>query len=522
MSIFDLPPLQIINLFIEQIKKKLSWLSIGFVLISIAVLAVAFMLPKTYTSHTTILADKEGILSPLMKGAAVSSGTKAKEREKIGLYKEILFGAAIMQPVIVNAGWVKKDATDVEKSRAIVDLIENVSVRSAGPNLVRISVADADAERAFRTAKLLGDMFIEVSLENKQRESRAAYEFVDRQGKDYHKKLLFAEQKLKEFKTKSLGEHVGSEQGVFRRIGELRSQIEEFSVQAQEERIRERSLAGQIAGEKQLDSSFQVESGLATRIRALEQQLATLRLDYHDTYPDIIRIKHQIADLKQMFETQGDSAGAFSNPVLPGGNLDTVYGSLREQLAETRTRIAGLSTRVAQSRKLLEAELVRAKKLPQVEAELAELTRDYEVTNSVYQDLVKRRENARVSMNIDIEQSDQRYAIQEPALVPLQAVGLRFFHVAGLGPVIGVLGPLAVLFALFQLGSNIRHKNQITTTMGVRLLGEIPQTSLPTSPRTPSRIAILVSVVALVLVANAYLFAAIYKIKELGISLPLL
>jgi len=492
MSIFDLPPLQIVKLFIELIKKKLIWLSLGFTIISIIVLAVAFVLPKTYTSHTTILADKEGMLSPLMKGAAVTNETKGRDREKIALYKEMLFGSAIMQPVIVNAGWVNKDATDVEKSRAIVGLIENIDVKSAGPNLVRIAVSDADAERAFRTAKMLGDMFIEVSLDNKQGESRAAYEFVDRQVKDYHQKLLAAEQKLKEFKTKSMGEHVGSEQGVFKRIGELRAQIEEYSVQVQEENIRQRSLGSQIAGEKQIDSAFQVEDGLTTRIRALEQELATLRLDYHDSYPDIVRIKHQLEDLKQMGSSKGGGANAFSNPTGPGGggNLDTVYGSLREQLAETRTRLAGLSTRLSQSRKLLESELERAKKLPQVEAELAELSRDYDVTNSVYEDLVKRRENARVSMNIDIEQSDQRFGIQEPALLPLQAAGLRFFHVAALGPIFGIAVPLAILFALFQLGSNIRHKQQITRVIDSRLLGEIPFTNLPSSPRTPSRTAI--------------------------------
>lgn len=522
MSIFDLPPLHIAKLFIELIKKKLFWLSIGFAAISIAVLAVAFVIPKTFSSHVTVLADKEGMLSPLMKGAAVTGGNKGKDREKLGLYKEMLFGAAIMQPVITNAGWVKKDATDVEKSRAIAGLIENITVKSTGPNLVRIQVTGSDAERAFRTAKLLGDMFIEVSLENEQGESRAAYEFVDRQVKDYHQKLLLAEQKLKEFKTKSMGNHVGSERGVFERIGDLRSQIEEYAVQVQEESIREGSIASQIAGEKQIDAAYQVEDGLTTRIRALEQQLATLRLDYHDTYPDIVRIKHQISDLKQMSGSEGGSASAFTNTAGPSGNLDTVYGSLRQQLSETRTRLAGLSTRLAQSRKLLEAELERAKTLPQVEAELAELSRDYEVTNDVYQDLVKRREHARVSMNIDIEQSDHRFAIQEPALVPLQSSGLRFFHVAALGPVLGILGPLAALFVLFQLGSNIRHKSQITRAIDARLLGEIPFTSLPTSPRMPSRIAIVGSVVAIALVANAYLFAAIYKIKELGISLPLL
>ena len=521
MSIFDLPPYQIFKLFIELAKKKLVWLSLGFAIISILVLGGAFMLPKSYTSSTTILADKESMLSPLMKGAATATKTKGKDRDRIALYKEMLFGAAIMHPVIVNAGWVSKDATDVEKSRAILDLLKNISVKSAGPNLVSIEVKDSDPERAFRTAKMLGDMFIEQSLENKQSESRSAYEFVDRQVKDYHKKLLLAEQKLKEFKTDNLGNHVGTEKAVFNRINNLRAQIEEFSLQVQEESIRERSLAGQLAGEKQLGSTLQVESGLATRIRLLEQELATLRLDYHDTYPDIVRLNHQIADLKEMLDS-GDNGSGFPSAAAAAGNLDTVFGSLREQLAETRTKKAGLSTRVVQSRKLLALELERAKDLPQVEAELAELTRDYEVTNNVYQDLVLRRENARVSMNIDIEQSDQRFGIQEPALLPLEAAGLRFFHVAALGPIAGVLGPLAALFVLFQLGSNIRHKSQITKEMGTRLLGEIPKTSLPASPRMPSRTAILASVVALAVVANAYLFAAIYKIKELGISLPLL
>ena len=521
MSIFDLPPIQIIKLFIEVAKKKLFLLSIGFAIISIAVLGVAFMLPKTYTSSTTILADKEGMLSPLMKGAAVTNKTAGKDRDRIELYKEMLFGAAIMQPVIVNAGWVSKDATEVEKSRAILELLPNIQVKSAGPNLVSISVTDSNPERAFHTAKMLGDMFIDQSLKGKQGESRSAYEFVDRQVKGYHKKLLLAEQKLKEFKTKNLGNHVGTEKGVFDRINNLRAQIEEFSLQVQEESIRERSLASQLAGEKQLGSSLQVESGLSSRIRLLEQELATLRLDYHDTYPDIVRLKHQIADLKEMLE-KGDNGSGFTSAAAAAGNLDTVYGSLREQLAETRTRKAGLNTRVAQSRKLLAIELERAKDLPEVEAELAELTRDYEVTNDVYQDLVLRRENARVSMNIDIEQSDQRFGIQEPALLPLQSSGLRFFHVAAVGPMLGVLGPLAALFVLFQFGGNIRHKSHITKDLGGKLLGEIPLASLPTSPRIPNRTAIIASIVALALVANAYLFAAIYKVKELGISLPLL
>ncbi len=523
MNIFELPPLQIVKLFVDYVKSKLAWLSIGFAIISIAVLAVAFMLPKTYTSYTTILADKEGILSPLMKGTAVTTTTGGRANEKIALYREMLFGAEIMQPVIINSGWVNDDATDVDRARAISDLIENIDVSSAGPNLVRISVEDSDALRAFRTAKLLGELFIEQSLEDKQTESRAAYEFVDSQVNDYHQKLLLAEQKLKVYKTKNMGNQIGNEGAVFARINALRGQIEELSLQTQEERIRERSLQSQLAGEKQVDSSVHRNSGLHARISALEQQLATLRLDYHDTYPDIVRLKNQLVDLREMLNSGTGGGEAFSSDAvaLGGGGLNTVFGALRDQLVQTRTNIAALGTRLSQSRRLLELELERAKKLPEAEAELAELTRDYEVTNGVYEDLVKRRENARVSMNIDIEQSAQRFGIQEPALLPLEATGIRFAQVAAAGPVVGFGAPLVALFALFQLGTNVRHKSQIIKHMDVRLLGEVPRASMPKSPKIPTRSAFFTMIACLVLVANAYIFAVIFKLGELGVSMPL-
>ena len=48
-------------------------------------------------------------------------------------------------------------------------------------------------------------------------------------------------------------------------------------------------------------------------------------------------------------------------------------------------------------------ELDRSRRIAASESALAELTRDYEVNRDIYQDLLKRRENARVSMNLDAE-----------------------------------------------------------------------------------------------------------------------
>ena len=68
-------------------------------------------------------------------------------------------------------------------------------------------------------------------------------------------------------------------------------------------------------------------------------------------------------------------------------------------------------------------ELARSRRIAASESALAELTRDYEVNRDIYQDLLKRRENARVSMNLDRASRGLTFRIQDPATMPLRPTG---------------------------------------------------------------------------------------------------
>ncbi len=514
MNILELPLNHIAKLYLESVKKNIFWLSLGFAAVSIIVLIVANVLPKTYTSSTTIEANKQSILSPLMKGTAVSTTVGGKERDRIALYKEIIFSNEVMSKTVVHAGWVDVSASDIEKSRKIRDVIEKIDIKRAGPNFVKIEVTDSDPQLAYRTAKIVGDLFIEESVSNAQRESNDAYEFISRQVDDYHKKLLVAEQKLKDFKTKAMDDAMGSEASVANRINKLRNDIEKTTLAVQEEQIRIRSIQQQLSGEQNVATSMGREGQILAQISELQQQLAQLRLDYHDSYPDIVRLKYQIEDLREMLNNPTtDELAVDSSSESDAFTINPAYANLRDELAKTRTRIAAYQTRIGQSQKLLNIELAKAKKMPEFEAALAELTRDYEVTEKVYEDLVKRREKARVSMNIDVEQRDQRFRIQEPALVPLEADGLKFAQVAALGPLAGIAIPLGVLLVLFQLNPYIRHKSMISKQLGTRVLGEIPETRLLSNPKKKTT-SMFSAIVVFALVANIYLVVIFVKYKD--------
>src|SRR5690625_7848949 len=82
---------------------------------------------------------------------------------------------------------------------------------------------------------------------------------------------------------------------------------------------------------------------------------------------------------------------------------------------------------------LQEREHQRAERVAANQAELSELTRDYNVTRDVYEEMLQRKESARLSMALDVEGQGVSYQIQDPARYPTNPSGLQFIHFAEIG-----------------------------------------------------------------------------------------
>jgi len=133
------------------------------------------------------------------------------------------------------------------------------------------------------------------------------------------------------------------------------------------------------------------------------------------------------------------------------------------------------SKRVSQiPQQRLQQELNRGKLLHTGDARLAELTRDYQVNRDIYQDLLRRRESARVSMNLDRDRQGFTFKIQEPATLPLYPSGLRFWHFVAGGILLGLLIPVGLLYARLQFDPRIRIGNAISSRHKVPIAAVVP------------------------------------------------
>lgn len=501
-------------LLIEAGRRRVG-LGLVFAAIALTALVAGTYWPKKYGSSTTILVQESSIIKPLMEGRAVTTDIA----DRAAIAREVIFSRKIMDDILLTGGWMTDKPSPIEQERLIDAIKSRTSIASSRENLIQIGYVDSDPDRTYKVDKRLADLFIQESLAAKERESRHAYEFINGQVEEYHKKLTDAEDKLKAFRNKNVDARPGSATDSNTRIGELRTQVENARMDLMEQRSKESSLTAQLSGESEVVVTQTREGQYRVRLGELQNELDKLLLTYTDQHPDVIRLRHEMEDVRsqlQREQQQSDLRKAVGGPasVMEGNLSNPLYLELRSKLAEVRRNAGAAQSRMDASQSILNSELDRGRRIADSENSLAELTRDYEVNRDIYQDLLKRRENARVSMNLDADHQGLSFTIQEPAVKPLQPIGLRFMHFGLAGIAVSVALPLLLLFALARFDTRMRMPDQLERLTGLPVLTSIPFYST-LQERRRSRVNTLIFVIIVLGVVFAYAFIALTRLRAL-------
>nr|WP_281369226.1 XrtA system polysaccharide chain length determinant [Lysobacter penaei] len=455
-------------------KRRQLLLVALFAAIALLALAVGIILPKKYTSSATILVEDSNIIRPLMEGRAVPTGVS----NRASITRQVAFSQKVMGEILQTGGWMDDAPSALEQDRLAEEIAKRTRIDNPRENLIQISYTDSNPRRAYDVTNRFAELVMSESLATKERESRDAYDFIDSQVRQYHQKLTDAEAKLEAYRRSNPDARPGIETDVNSRIAELRRMVETSRMDLQDLRSQEAALQSQLSGENEV-TVLQTRTGqLVARLAELEDEQDRLLLTYTRQHPDVVRIQHQLDDLQAQLREEesldrarsANSDGAINR----SASFNPLYGELKSKLAQVRRQAAATGTRIGTAQDLLDQELERSRRIASSESSLAELTRDYEVNRDLYQDLLKRRENARVSMSLDAEQRGLSFRIQEPARIPLRSNGLRLLHVAGGGLGMALATPMLLLLVLVKFDPRIRSPQQIERQAGLPVLGAVP------------------------------------------------
>jgi len=477
------------------------WCVLLFLAVAYFLLAVGLVWPKSFTTKVVLFADVTNIIEPLLKGRAEI--TKIDRSEQAS---EVIYTRRIMLETAKQAGLMKGSPSIDEQDILVKQLRAGVGVaRERNENYVQINYTAGNPDRSFEVLNAVVNVFIEDIAKRKRDESVGAYNFIDAQVQTYKRQLESAEEKLKEFKSKNTD---GSEESVSARIGQLRQELETLKIAIEETQSRINSLQQQLNSEGQyLKAKGQVDE-MNQRRQSLNAQLEQMLLSYQENYPDVVSLRAQIAELDAAIGKLQSSGDVF-------GNNDKVqnplYEELRKQAADAEVELRAQKRRMQSLLVLQEEEFARQQRIAASQAELSDLTRDYDVTKKVYDEMLQRKESARVSMTLDIEGQGVSYRIQEPASFPLKPSGLHFIHFAIAGPILGLLAPIGLLLLFVMVDPHLRSARALQKQLpsDIEVVGIIPHYKSPIGERLLKKDVLLIFLIATVGMI-CYLSIAIY------------
>lgn len=484
----------------EAIDKK-TLVACAFALITLLVLLVGTQFPKNFSAETKIYADSQNIIRPLLQGQASTTGVS----DHVRTVREVVTSPRLLSQVIEKLNLVEDSNNPIEMENAIRSIGARLKVVGLGPGLIEIGFSGSDASDVFNIVSTVTDFFIKDSSDSKRRESREAYLFIDKQAKNYKDQLLEAESKLKQFNSSN---YDGTEAAARARIFEIENDIESISVQIEESMTRINSLEHELVSESQFVENRHRADEFRARLAEAQTRLDTLKLTYTDDYPDVVALKQQIEDLKRVIQ---DSEAPPMSPSGPSSgaepNANPLYEELRRLIATEKVELNTRKRRLERTEAQRDEERKRIERIATRQAELAELTRDYDVTRSIYDDMLGRKERARLSMTLDIEGQGVTFRVQQPASFPIRPDGFRFLHFVMAGPLLGLVFPLGLLVIYIYLDPRIRFPDSLESISGAPLLGVVPHVSTPFAKRILRSDVILLGVF-MVIVMILYLSIA--------------
>ncbi|MDN6320247.1 MAG: chain length-determining protein [Marinobacter sp.] len=438
-----------------------------FMAVTVGVLGVGYIIPKSYTSQALLHADQSNILQPLLKGKA-----ELTQVDRINETREMMQSRSFLEQVAMDTGIIRGGETDAVRNEKINNLRGQVEIRESNKNFLELSYTSGSADKSFQVLSAVLDRFVERTVRKKRSESQGAFEFIDSQVKTYQRQLEEAEQRLKEFKFENQD---GTESSALSRIENLRRDIENLKLEIQQTESEVKLSRQQLQDEKPVRRVL-VNAGQSSaerRLVTMRQELDSLLLRYHERHPDVVSVQSQIADLEEQVATQTDEdrqggvTEVMDNPA---------YENLKIQLSDSTTRLAVQKNRLDSLKRLLEEAFERSNRVAENQAELSELTRDYKVTRNVYEDMLQSREKARLSMTLDVQGEGVSYKIQEPASYPTQWDGLQLYQVGLAGPFLGSAVVLGLLVMLVMLDQRVRSPRalQLALPESIPVLTTIP------------------------------------------------
>jgi polysaccharide chain length determinant protein (PEP-CTERM system associated) len=458
-------------------RRRFWWFAIPAVLIAAAALAVAKILPPVYSAAGTIVIERPNVPPDLIDTTVTSYAS-----ERIEIIRQRFISTDNLRTLIEEYDLYPKQRRQMPMTAVAQTMRADLSVQMLeesrrGPS-VAFDVAFHYPEPA--KAKAIADEMVSYYLSQnartRQEKAQETASFLRQQTGSLEQEVKELEARLADFRKENAGNLPDQLQVNQNRLEALQRQVRDarFRLESlQDERgalvARRDALPEPNSGPGGSLEAAQVASDL----RQLRSQRATLAVDYTDRHPDIVRIDRSIEQLQQRL--------AQLPPPPSGVDAGRSAASIEAETAEIDQRIESVDLRISaveRERRALEGDIDETREQLKQTAAIADeynaLRRRYENAVSDYSTMRRKQLTADMGASLELNQKGERFTLVEAPSMPNAPDSPNRMMIAGGGAVFAMgLGLMALLAAEF-FDTRLRSARKLESVTDMEPLVLIP------------------------------------------------
>lgn len=481
------PPSNLHELLALLIRRRM-WIIGCLIIIPPLVFLAGRYWPKKYRSETTIMVDPQRVPEQYVK--ATVTGDISDRLQTIS--DEVMSRTRLL--MIANRDHLyQKEREKYGDTQALAAIRKDITVEiikgAGGGDLIngfKIAYIASTPELAQKVTRQIADLFIEDNIKQRDQQAEGTEQFIKNQLVQAREQLMLQDRKIREFKAAHLGELPEQETANLAMIGEYQSVAQQNSEaidRANQQKVYLQSMLNMNGGHSAPPLAAPL-TPLQQQLQTAETQLNAARQRYTDAYPDVIRLRGQIATLKA--EIKNQPAGSV-HAAPAAGTAPSMDQQLESQLRATQLEIKSRTVRQLQIESKINALQAQVQSLPAVQQQFESLSRDYGEMQKNYESLLEKEQASGMAAQLELHNESERFDVLDPADLPSTpySPNLRLVDAGGLLGAL-VLG-LGLAFLAEMRDPSIHNADEAEMYLSVPLIAALPSIHFEKALPVPGR-----------------------------------
>lgn len=429
-----------------------------------------FTLPDIYKASARVYVDTEGLLKPLMQGLTAQGNTRSEV--------QLVSTAVLTRPNLENIARetdLDLRARSPEQFEQLISALQTeIHVSGGRDNIFRIEYEDTNREMARNVVDAVLNTFVEGAIQGQSKDADVTEKALAGEIHEHEQRLSTAEAALTEFKKSNVGYMPGQSGDYYTQLQTALSASSGTQAAIRQMEARRDELARQIEGEEPafgiVGNNALPSCPEAVQISELQTQLAKLLVDFTEKHPRVVVLNEQIAELQKRCAQSPQGL-----VVSPGNKLELnpVYQNLRVQLTTAEGDLAEAKARLRDEENTVARLRADVDKIAEVEGNLKQLNRDYDVVQARHKELLRRWEDLQAKKRLDPVTDNVQYRTIEPPFTLPDPVGPQrpLFLLGILAFALGLGG--AVAFGLNRLYPVYFTRRSVSLAARMPVLGSV-------------------------------------------------